>query len=269
METLDSSPSFSLLNKASAKQVVLKPFPYLVIEDALEESLYRQIEEGYPDFLKENPAFKKWNNKRVQIYGSDFVKNSKHSTLLRSFVNYHLSQKFYLEVCELFSEAISQYYPELEKKIGKKIEDIKVAVRTQEATDVELFLDCQIGINTPVSKKTSVRGAHLDDVKKFFVGLFYLRQDEDISEGGDLLLYKVKKDYPLLDSDPNWGSNVVQDFSKIEAVAKVPYQRNVFIIFLNTKDSFHGVSEREETPYPRRLINVIGDFSKDIGLYGL
>ncbi|NCF70219.1 MAG: hypothetical protein GWP59_00815 [Chlamydiales bacterium] len=262
---LEKSP-YSLLNKACKAKLCLDPFPYLVIEEALDSQLYEQIEKAYPDFLKHNPQFKKWNNKRVQIYGADFISNPNFDSVLKDFVAYHLSNQFYKEVCELFSEAISSFHPKLEQRLGTKVSEIKTGIRTQKHSN--LFLDCQVGINTPVQEKCSVRGAHLDDKKKFYVGLFYLKDVADISEGGDLLLYKVKDNYPNLDSDPNWGSNVVQDASAIEVVARVPYEANTFIIFLNTPYSFHGVSEREKTPYPRRLINIIGDFSEDVGLYG-
>lgn len=257
--------SYSLLNKACKTKLCLDPFPYLVIEEALDEQLYEKIEEGYPNFLQQNPQFKKWNNKRVQIYGADLISNPDVDSVLKEFVAYHLSNKFYREVCKLFSEAISTFHPKLEERLGQKVAELKTGVRTQKHS--RLFLDCQVGINTPVQEKCSVRGAHLDDKKKFFVGLFYLKDVADISEGGDLLLYKVKKNYPKLDSDPNWGSNVVQDPSAIEVFTTIPYQANTFVIFLNTSYSFHGVSEREQTPYPRRLINVIGDFSEDVGLY--
>jgi hypothetical protein len=49
--------------------------------------------------------------------------------------------------------------------------------------------DCQPGINTPVEYLSSVRGPHVDNPVELIGGLFYLRDEDDKSEGGDLLIY--------------------------------------------------------------------------------
>ena len=42
-------------------------------------------------------------------------------------------------------------------------------------------------------------------------------------------------------------------------LADVPYGKNLFVMFINSKKSIHGVSPRSKTKRSRRLINIIGE----------
>jgi len=89
-------------------------------------------------------------------------------------------------------------------------------------------MDCQICINTPVtSDPSSVRTAHMDDVFEF-----YMRPPNNTSEGGDLEIYR--KTGKLLESGQ----------PEIEVESLVKYGVNVFVMFIGTKDSVHGVTPR-------------------------
>ena len=52
--------------------------------------------------------------------------------------------------------------------------------------------------NTPVKSSHVVTGPHLDHFDKINFGLYYLRLDDDKSEGGDLVIYKWKDGYSNL-----------------------------------------------------------------------
>jgi hypothetical protein len=47
-------------------------------------------------------------------------------------------------------------------------------------------MDCQVGMNSPVSRKSSVRGPHHDTPGEVYAGLLYFRDAKDKSTGGDL-----------------------------------------------------------------------------------
>ena len=52
--------------------------------------------------------------------------------------------------------------------------------------------DCQIGINSPVSQASTVKGPHVDNRVELYAGLFYMRTDEDDSRGGSLEIFRPK-----------------------------------------------------------------------------
>ena len=51
-------------------------------------------------------------------------------------------------------------------------------------------MDCQIGINSISNVKNCVIKPHIDNQKKIYSGLLYMKHKDDISNGGDLNLYR-------------------------------------------------------------------------------
>ncbi len=127
-------------------------------------------------------------------------------------------------------------------------------------SDHDLLIDARISINTPVTLlPTSVREAHLDLPTKLFVGLFYLRPDDDRdSRGGDLVLCRfrpcARPGFSRFEVDPR----------SVEDVKVIPYDKNVLVLFLNTARSIHAVTPRFPTPHTRRFVNVIGEVSRPL-----
>jgi len=90
-----------------------------------------------------------------------------------------------------------------------------------------------------------IRGWHLDTGDKFLVGLWYFKhQDEEENSGGDLLLM-----------NPTTKKTTV-----------IKYEANSFIIFPNLTSSWHAVTPRKPSKYPRRYINLLLE-SPDIRLH--
>lgn len=84
------------------------------------------------------------------------------------------------------------------------------------------------------------------------MGLFYLRHPDDDSQGGDLELYKYKTN-----NFKYYGQRFIQD-KYIEKVKTIKYERNTLVIFLNSINSIHGVSNRSVTNHPRLFVNILG-----------
>ena len=53
-------------------------------------------------------------------------------------------------------------------------------------------------------------------------------------------------------------------FSHSEAVKKIEYKKNTFMLALNTIDSLHGVSSREKTNHIRQFCYISVAFNKDL-----
>ena len=119
----------------------------------------------------------------------------------------------------------------------------------------ELALDCQIGINSPVTiEGTSVIGPHLDNPTELFAGLFYVRHPEDHAVGGDLVAYAWKHAERRV-----FYKKRYIDASLVEARETIPYGPNRFFWFLNSADAVHGVTIRQRSQAPRRLVNIIAE----------
>ena len=229
----------SILSKFEKINYQSYPFPHFIIKDALDEDVYNILNDEY---LKIEESFKKKelfskNNIRMQFNQIDLENMDIRIPYWQKFMEYHTSITFLDELVQIFYEDLKRIYPSL-------LRDLNINKK-------EYILRCQPGINTPVSRKTSVRLPHLDRANTIFSGLFYMKSQNDDSSGGDLLLYKTIKKKKFYSKSELSNSNSVKTFNKVK------YDKNVFICLLNTEDSVHSVTPRNKTNNTRRLVNFI------------
>ena len=228
----------SNLNKINYKNF---PFPHFIVKNALDKNFFNQLDIEYgilESYFQGLPDYNK-NNIGMQINLEDLHKIKLDMPVWKKFMEYHSSDEFTLELYEIFKDEIENIYPNIKKNI------LNFTSR--------FISKCQPGINTPVKRRTSVRAPHLDKYNTLFSGLFYMRKKNDNSAGGDLELYKTKKNQENL----FYSKCEVSNLGSIEIFEKLEYQENVFICFLNTPKSIHAVTPREVTQENRRLINFI------------
>jgi hypothetical protein len=238
----------SVLKKAKKENISRYPFPHIIIENALDEDLYCQLEKEYPFETKIEGNSGLGSNIRHQISAVDGLReDSRLSNLWKEFVDYHTSYSFYKEVYDLFSADISEKYPFI-------LREASTGVLYRDSADI--FMDCQPGVNTPVTDKSSVKISHIDNPTQIYASLLYFRDDKDDSSGGDLELYKYASDKYRFH-----GPRLIKQ-KYVEATSIVPYKKNTFVIFLNSINSIHGVTPRGLTKYQRRLVNIIGSTGK-------
>jgi hypothetical protein len=250
---------FTVLSNLKPEDVKSHPYPHVIVKDALPKELYEHLAGEFPsleDLVElrqyDDPAYL-GNNRRINIKAYDSLIHPLVTPTWKSFVRNHTSVSFLKKAFELFEPHIKKYYHHRFSGFGNR-EDFKIKVRKDyhidknEALDAEFYLDAQIAINSPVLEEThAVRLVHIDDADKLFVGLLYMRHPDDKSKGGNLEIYRrVEPGEKGLAEDP-----------RVQLVDTVVYDQNVFIFFLNTPESFHGVSIREVTPYPRRFANLV------------
>ena len=252
----------SVLAKKNKVIIIRNPYPILIIKDAIDEDVYSQLEKEYPSLEKifelDNNMSKIRNNSRYQIGADIGMKNPDISPLWRQFIKYHSSPEFYQEVIELLGNDIRRLHPHIEVECGKKLEDLSVGIRWNNENKEDMVLDCQVGLNSPVTKQTSVKGPHIDNKVELYAGLFYMRDKNDKSRGGMLDIYKHPTGLYKPKKHPDWGKNCILDSSLIK-LNSIPYSRNLFVMFINSWKSIHGVSPRQVTNHCRRLVNIIGE----------
>lgn len=249
------SCELNILQNIDNGSVFFEPFPYLIINNALPQELYKELSSNYPsnEIIAGDDLLK--NNIRYQLSVETTIENLHVSQIWKDFVFYHTSKEFYIEVLNVFGEELDKYYSHLGNLYSKNTHWRKKNTKT--FPHQKIALDCQIGINSPVFKKSSVINAHLDNPVELYAGLFYLREPED-NGGGHLIIYRQKdktKRYPHKVEIPNY---------ELEIENIVEYQPNTFVLMMCTPQSIHGVSPREVTNYSRRLVNIIAESSDDL-----
>jgi hypothetical protein len=260
----------SVLENVTKDHICLEPYPHLVIDNCLPEDYYQKLAETYPDnetiitFCKNHPyrpselaEGAEKQNARYDIPAFQALDQSEVlPQIWLDFVRFHTSREFYSQVAALLGDVIVRTYPSLEPKIGKSLQDFTTGVRF--GSDSDVSLDCQIGINTPATERSSVRGVHTDAPEELYAMLLYMREEADDTEGGALQVYKWKDDRPRLFNN----SEVEEDDA--ELVKTVDYKANRLVIFVNTDASLHAVTPREASTYTRKLVNIIGEVDKSI-----
>lgn len=248
-----------LTSKVSKQQVQSEPFPHLVVPNALEPELLRALMNGLPPFEELAKGMNHGSNRRLNYSATNIAFNSGIPQIWKDFVQAHLSQKFLDEIIRLFAPFIPAYFPDFSERFGVP-EQLKAGIRpVDQDSDAKVLLDCQLAVNTPVTiGGTTVRAPHVDCPKKLFIGLFYLRLDDDDSQGGDLEIYRPKAQTVALDETRTAA------VSDMELVRRIPYEQNTLVLFLNTPKSFHGVTVRSRTPHHRLFVNLLGEMKEPL-----
>lgn len=232
-----------------------KPFPYFVIEKCFSDKIYEMLFKDYNliiDYLEKKNDTKNLNNIRLQINSENFLKEDKFKkTIWYDFVKYHTSKEFLNNLVEIFYDDLNVYYPRILSSLKNHNNDENfLKIRDKVNNNHKFVIDCQPGINTPVIKKSNVRGPHVDNPVEIFGGLFYLRDDNDISDGGDLEIYDTGNQKIYFE-----GKAEVQNTKRLKKVKTYKYGKNKCIFFLNSSKTIHGISARAETKFTRNLTN--------------
>lgn len=235
---------YSVLDKFHRDYFSLNPYPHCVIEDCLPDHFYNELVECYPDWNDLFVGDSVPENTRHDWHAKDVFKHG--SQIWREFIAYHTSNEFFQQVMDCFEDSIYLAYPALK---WQNFRDIQTGTRFIDKAPI--VLDAQVGCNTPTTTASSVRGPHVDNPIELFAGLLYMPIEGDTA-GGDLIVYDQNKKPEI------YGKAEIKDYTCKE-VNRVPYKPNTFVMFINTINSNHGVSVRQPTEHPRRLVNFIGE----------
>ncbi len=257
----------SVLQNFDATRLRKEPFPYVVIENALPDAIYAELSENYPSerFIFEHHRGKKAGeaytpNTRYDLPAAHVKQNPALDLgLWREFSEYHTSQEFLDEFLSKLGDVIAETHPHIIDAMQRKSPSNKPRAGVRFSSDAkhesDIALDCQIAINSPPAvPMTSVRTAHLDNPVELFAGLLYLRHPDDTSNGGDLEICKWKTP-----QNKRIGPARIIDANDVIVTDSVTYGPNKLALFINSIDSIHGVTTREVSDKPRRLVNIIGE----------
>ena len=228
---------------AKANKVNYDPFPHVVIENALPEDYYYRLKFNRPSYDWIVGDRDPGDNIRLDVGAVQALSRGLHP-IWREFLTFHTSPRFWADVFRVFREAIYIFYPQLFWR--NLLENPGV----RHGTTRPFFLDCNIGLNTPcLDGPSSVRGPHLDNPVELFGGMLYM----GTAPGGELIIHQLTQ-------EPEFHGKMEIFPECVEEVGRVPCRDNMAVFFLNTPLSVHSVSERN-SPYPRDLVNFIGEYS--------
>eukprot|EP00854_Cymbomonas_tetramitiformis_P014808 gene14808-17501_t len=141
----------SMLRNAKPSDVILEPYPHLVIRNAVEPKLYRQLSNSFPV----NGLFRQYSNG-----GKALLTNTRYDLNANKV---KINSKISKEVGQLFEKGVMKVRPDLVTKRGlstTRFANFSTGVRgapmpkkdSSNATipQPDMLMDCQIGINSPV-----------------------------------------------------------------------------------------------------------------------
>jgi hypothetical protein len=240
-----------LLADVKQSDIVTEPYAHYTQADVVPASLYQELAAEFPTLATiVNERSDIGSNEAVRMTAKQVLTDRRISPLWREFFEYHTSAEYWREVTRLFAAHFRREFPGLEDRVGRAYEEWRVVPRGY-AGEADVRLDCQFVMNTPVTRKSSVKTAHIDLCDKIFSALYYMRDPRDRSEGGDLDIYDWRR-------EPRFVKHraLTRD---VEVVKTVPYRANAYLCFVNSPQAVHGVSPRGTTDVPRRYINFIAE----------
>lgn len=241
---------YSVLQNFIPECLNLDPFPYIYIPQVLPWDLYEKLEAEYPEQHvtgKRTTGFKTIRYRQHEFDYENVVSNT-----WREFVNYNTSKEFKDELIKVFSDGIIKHYNHLYTKYTTA--DVSPRMKpTKDSIKMELQFVCN------ATDQVQIRTPHVDEARELFACLFYFKKPEDKIADGGLNIYKNI-------SDKQWRRKKGREavLEDIDVVDYIPYQRNAMICFLNTVDSLHGVTPRENPTSIRRYINISGHVDEEL-----
>lgn len=249
----------SILARLNPAHIVYDPFPHLHAPDALDADYYAELAAAFPNIERIAGTGALGNNQAYLLSTRSVLADPSIPTIWREFFAYHSSADFLQDMLKFWNTALAREYPDLAQRFKKPLSQLTTVVRerSKEKTPINLkadiALDCQFGVNSPVTAPTAVRGPHVDKPYKLFAGLLYFRHPQDQFKGGDLQLYRFKTERYHYDSKLNLDEGFVTP------VSEIPYRPNTLVMWINTPRSLHGVSPRSITSVPRRYVNLLAE----------
>lgn len=249
-----SSP-WSVIGQCAKQDVRLEPFEHLVRDGALEPDRYDELARTFPSMSRFTDAGVTLGaNQAVRIPARVVLSDSSFGRPWQEFFAYHTSQAFWDDIVSIYGDAIRGRHPHLEEQVGRPMQEWTAKLRGTDG-DADVALDALFVINTPSSRKSSVRPAHVDYERKIFAGLFYMRTEDDDTDGGDLALYRFIR-------EPAFGGHYAR-LGDLDRSSVVSYEPNRFMSFVNSPVSIHGVTPRAPSNHVRRYINFIAEVGQD------
>jgi hypothetical protein len=250
--------SLSVLGRATISDVCCEPFPHIVVSDALPDDVYAKLNATFPPEGALGVELSS-NNKRWDYDARNVAETESIPAIWKDMIAYHSSGQFFQQVADLFFEAIHRRYP-LQFPSRDYMAAMRAGVRRVDSfRTADVLMDAMISGNTPAHSATSARTTHVDQGRKLYSGLFYMRRADDDSIGGDLKISQWRPEYRDARKRLKLFNRSYVYEKYVETVKTIRYSSNTLVLFVNTLDSLHGVTVRQPTRHGRYFMNLVGE----------
>jgi len=228
-------------------ELVLAPYPHFVIDNALPQDIYEQLEKEWPkEQLLSTEPFDQGICYRLKA--DEMLKPKKVSNLWKEFTEYHTSMEFYKQMTEVFGDLVPH------------VEDLTLSARGWDTGHDKIGTDCQTVMHKPINY--SSRTAHIDNPREIYAALLYMPYKEDRSTGGEFQIHETHD--TISEVNKNGGREVKEKAGRI--VKTIPYKANTLVVFCNNSTRcVHSVSARRDAVLHRRSVNIIAEFNRVAG----
>jgi len=245
----------SLLRHVMPEKVVEAPFPHLVIEDALDPQVCRELLRTFPPLERFRAAGPLGSNVKRHILAPQALADPQLPNVWRQLLEAHLQPEFLRDVVRIFGPSIRRFYPDFDQRFGR-LETLRVGRRGQgDFRNFDLRLDTPITIHSPVVGSPSLeRGPHLKLRHKLFFGHLLLRDESDRTPGGDYELYSIVPGVV-----PEFGPRQVIDAAHVRRERLIPYRAGTLFFGINTPWAIQNSSLRWPGAHPLQYLVIHGD----------
>jgi len=234
----------------NVKVVEQDPYPFVCVEDALPENLYKELADSFPEDLVCSTS--PHDGGITYRYKSKECAVEAPPPIWQDFFSYHTSQEYFKECIKLFEPSIMKSYPQYQYLLDAD------NVTTRDVDNSGQYVtDCQFVVHEPVDQTGTSRTPHVDNPVEIYAGLLYMKKPEDNATGGNFTIHRQINE--IRQVNKSLGRQVEDNVH--EEVTQVPYKQNSFCMFLNVMGSIHSVTPRIEPTERRRSINIIGEFN--------
>ena len=237
-----------LKQRLCAAPVVAEPYPHILIDPAIDWDVYERLEASFPASAVVYAGERPRNNRAYLLDAVDTLNHPDIDPDWREMFAHLASPDFFRSALTAVTPHTRRLFPDIEERLGKRLEECSFAIR-HGGEEADFYFDVQIGVNSPVMRRSRVRAIHVDSTAKIFNALLYMRPVDDTVDGGALGMYgwQGERRYTRVSVAENDAFQV----------STVPYARNRMLLFHNSPDSLHGVTPRAKTPIVRRYINFL------------
>jgi hypothetical protein len=255
-------------DRASAQDIVLDPFPHLVIPNALPNALYQELLTCRPDPFTN---FAAPPNLRLPIAAHLLMTMDHIPPLWKELARALTAPAICRRVATLFADHLHPDQPlnllaenpTQERAWGLVHRDSPMdqplsAVGHPRQPTGRIFTEARLEVVSPSAQTDggSHRRAHLDSRNRLFTALLYLRPDDDDSQGGGLDLFGWRHK-PTLEQMEAFQL----DETMVERRATLPYHGNTIALFPQSPVALHGMAPRGPATHQRAYIFISAEMT--------
>jgi hypothetical protein len=246
----------TLFRSIGRDQLSREPFPYLCIENFLDEDLFRALAAGAPSLERVASDQAYPDDFKIYWRSPQVLDDPALSPACRQIFQAFMSREVLQSLIDLFEPEINLYHPKLDVA---ELRNGEVGYRRGGGSS-DIMTDAQYIIYLPVHERPRAeRGPHLKGSKKLFKGFVSLRDDDDHSDGGDTRIYRVRSSYA-----PPVGARSQIDESHLDVARVIPRRKNTLVLVFNTQWSVTDLSPRGLSRHASKYFNFVTELSASL-----